>query len=86
MNPTTPALHHVALLVPNLPEVVERLKSAFGMVVEMNAGRFALGGFPPVGLPAHHVLVRLVAGIIGWITIDPSVHHESVKGKPPIVG
>ena len=38
----SPALNHVALTVPNLDEQVDRLTSAFGMVVRLRSERFAV--------------------------------------------
>jgi catechol 2,3-dioxygenase-like lactoylglutathione lyase family enzyme len=35
----TPGIDHIALTVPNLDEQVDRLTSAFGMVVEKAASR-----------------------------------------------
>ena len=37
----TPGIDHIALTVPNLDEQVDRLTSAFGMVVESRSERFA---------------------------------------------
>lgn len=38
----SPALDHIALTVPNLDKQVERLTSAFGMVVQFRSERFAV--------------------------------------------
>ena len=38
----TPAFDHIALMVPNLDEQVERLHGAFGMVVQMRSELFAV--------------------------------------------
>jgi catechol 2,3-dioxygenase-like lactoylglutathione lyase family enzyme len=39
---TSPALDHIALTVPNLDDQVERLTSAFGMVVQFRSEHFAV--------------------------------------------
>jgi len=46
----SPTLDHIAFTVPNLDELVERLTSAFGMVVETRAGPFAILADPASGL------------------------------------
>ena len=46
---TTPGLDHIALTVPNLDEQVQRLTSAFGMVVQSRSERYALGADPASG-------------------------------------
>ena len=46
----TPGIDHIALAVPNLDEQVDRLTSAFGMVVEGRAEFFALITDPASGL------------------------------------
>ena len=38
----SPALDHIALTVPNLDEQVERLTTAFGMVVQFRSEHFAV--------------------------------------------
>lgn len=45
----TPGLDHIALAVPNLDEQVERLTSAFGMVVQSRSERHALVADPTSG-------------------------------------
>jgi hypothetical protein len=48
---TTPALDHVSLAVPNLAEHVDRLSTAFGMVVELHfEGVMAVLADPASGL------------------------------------
>jgi catechol 2,3-dioxygenase-like lactoylglutathione lyase family enzyme len=47
---TTPALDHISLAVPNLNELVERLTSAFGMVIEQQFDGFAVIADPGSGL------------------------------------
>ncbi|HLF78890.1 MAG TPA: VOC family protein [Dehalococcoidia bacterium] len=47
---TTPAFDHIALTVPDLDEQVERLTSAFGMVVQSRSERYALVVDPASGL------------------------------------
>jgi catechol 2,3-dioxygenase-like lactoylglutathione lyase family enzyme len=42
MNVITPGIDHIALTVPNLDEQVDRLTSAFGMIVESRFEGFAL--------------------------------------------
>ena len=45
-----PALDHIALTVPNLSEQIERLTSAFGMVVQLRFEHFAVVVDPGSGL------------------------------------
>lgn len=47
---TTPTLDHIALTVPDLDRLVERLTSAFGMVAEFRSEHFALVADPASGL------------------------------------
>ena len=42
MQVITPGIDHIALTVPDLDEQVDRLTSAFGMVVETRIDGFAL--------------------------------------------
>jgi catechol 2,3-dioxygenase-like lactoylglutathione lyase family enzyme len=46
----TPGIDHIALTVPDLDEQVDRLTSAFGMVVEGRSEFFALIADPASGL------------------------------------
>ena len=46
----TPGIDHIALTVPDLDAQVDRLTSAFGMVVESRLGDFALMSDPATGL------------------------------------
>jgi catechol 2,3-dioxygenase-like lactoylglutathione lyase family enzyme len=46
----TPGIDHIALTVPDLDEQVDRLTSAFGMVVEGRSEHFALIADPASGL------------------------------------
>ena len=46
----TPGIDHIALTVPALDEQVDRLTSAFGMVVEARSDSFALIADPASGL------------------------------------
>ena len=46
----TPGIDHIALAVPDLDEQVDRLTSAFGMVVEGRSEFFALVADPASGL------------------------------------
>jgi catechol 2,3-dioxygenase-like lactoylglutathione lyase family enzyme len=46
----TPGIDHIALTVPDLDEQVDRLTSAFGMVVEARFDGFALIADPASGL------------------------------------
>ena len=39
---TSPALDHIALTVPNLDDQIERLTTAFGMVVQFRSEHFAV--------------------------------------------
>jgi catechol 2,3-dioxygenase-like lactoylglutathione lyase family enzyme len=50
MQMITPGIDHIALMVPNLDEQVDRLTSAFGMVVEGRSEFFALIADPASGL------------------------------------
>jgi catechol 2,3-dioxygenase-like lactoylglutathione lyase family enzyme len=46
----TPGIDHIALTVPDLDEQVDRLTSAFGMVVEARTDFFAIVSDPASGL------------------------------------
>ncbi len=46
----TPTFDHIALTVPNLDELIERLTGAFAMVVEVRTERFAVVADPASGL------------------------------------
>ena len=46
----TPSLDHIALNVPNLAELVDRLTGDFGMVVQTRSEHFALLADPASGL------------------------------------
>lgn len=46
----TPGIDHIALAVPNLDDQVDRLASAFGMVVDARSDFFALITDPASGL------------------------------------
>ena len=46
----TPGIDHIALTVPDLDEQVDRLTSAFGMVVEARMDGFAIVADPVSGL------------------------------------
>jgi catechol 2,3-dioxygenase-like lactoylglutathione lyase family enzyme len=46
----TPGIDHIALTVPDLDEQVDRLTSAFGMVVEGRSDFFAIVADPASGL------------------------------------
>ena len=46
----TPGIDHIALTVPDLDEQVERLTTAFGMVVETRTDFFAIVRDPVTGL------------------------------------
>ena len=46
----TPGLDHIALTVPDVDEQVDRLTSAFGMVVDSRTGSFAVLSDPVSGL------------------------------------
>jgi catechol 2,3-dioxygenase-like lactoylglutathione lyase family enzyme len=46
----TPGIDHIALTVPDLDEQVDRLTSAFGMVVEARSDFFAIVTDPASGL------------------------------------
>src|SRR5438552_2960660 len=50
MNMITPGIDHIALTVPDLDEQVDRLTSAFAMVVEARSEFFALIADPASGL------------------------------------
>jgi catechol 2,3-dioxygenase-like lactoylglutathione lyase family enzyme len=50
MEMITPGIDHIALTVPNLDDQVDRLASAFGMVVEARIEGFALIADPASGL------------------------------------
>jgi len=46
----TPGIDHIALTVPDLDEQIERLTSAFGMVVDVRSDVFAIVSDPASGL------------------------------------
>ena len=46
----TPTFDHIALTVPDLDELIDRLTNAFGMVVEIRTDRFAVVADPASGL------------------------------------
>jgi catechol 2,3-dioxygenase-like lactoylglutathione lyase family enzyme len=46
----TPVLDHIALTVPDLDALIARLTSAFGMVVELHKGEFAIVADPATGM------------------------------------
>jgi catechol 2,3-dioxygenase-like lactoylglutathione lyase family enzyme len=46
----TPGIDHIALTVPDLDEQLDRLTSAFGMVVEVRTDGFAIVADPTSGL------------------------------------
>lgn len=76
-----PTLDHIAFTVPNLDELVERLTSAFGMVVETRAGHFAVLADPTSGLKLE--LGKSVdAGVhfrhLGFRADDVDSAHESL--------
>jgi len=50
MHVITPGIDHIALTVPDLDEQVDRLTSAFGMVVEVRFEFFAILADPVSGL------------------------------------
>src|SRR5438309_4742774 len=50
MNVITPGIDHIALTFPDLDEQVDRLTSAFGMVVEGRTDFFAIVADPATGL------------------------------------
>src|SRR5436190_2246112 len=50
MNVITPGIDHIALTVPDLDAQVDRLTSAFGMIVEGRTEFFALIADPASGL------------------------------------
>ena len=46
----TPTFDHIALTVPDLDALIDRLTSAFGMVIEIRTDRFAVVADPASGL------------------------------------
>lgn len=81
--PRTPILDHIAFTVPNLDELVERLTSAFGMVVETRVGPFAVLGDPASGLKLE-LGQSSDAGVhlrhLGFRTDDVDGAHEALAG------
>lgn len=80
---TTPTLDHIALNVPDLDGLVERLTTAFGMVAEFRSGQFALLADPTTGLKLE--LGRSAdAGVhfrhLGFLTDDVDRAHETLVG------
>jgi catechol 2,3-dioxygenase-like lactoylglutathione lyase family enzyme len=50
MMPNAPTFDHIALTVPDLDGLVDRLTAAFGMVAEVRAEHFAIVADPASGL------------------------------------
>jgi len=74
---------HIALLVPDLKAQVERLKNAFGMVVEVQFDSFALLADPTTGLKFE--LGQSDDGAVhfrhlGFSTDDVDAAHETLMG------
>ena len=88
----TPTFDHIALNVPNLDALIERLTAAFGMVIETRAGNFAVVADPASGLKLELGLSG-DSGIhfrhFGFRTDDVDSAHESLVeagmqvGQPP---
>ena len=87
-----PKLDHIALTAPNLDELVDRLTTAFGMIVEVRSEHFALIADPASGLKLE--LGRSRDGEVhfrhlGFRTNDVDVAHEVLVeagmqvGEPP---
>jgi catechol 2,3-dioxygenase-like lactoylglutathione lyase family enzyme len=81
---TTPAFDHISLAVPNLDELVERLTSAFGMVVEQQFDGFAIIADPGSGLKlelGRSVDSEVHLRHLGFRADDVDTAHEDlVKG------
>ena len=77
----TPTLDHIALAVPNLDELVERLMGAFGMILETRAGPFAVLADPASGLKLE-LGQSGDNGIhfrhLGFCAVDVDSAHESL--------
>ena len=88
----TPTLDHIALTVPDLDALIERLTADFGMVVETRAGQFAVVADPASGLKLE-LGQSGDAGIhfrhFGFRTDAVDAAHESLveagmlAGQPP---
>lgn len=79
-----PTFDHIALLVPDLKEQVERLKNNFGMVVEAQFDRFALLADPTTGLKfelGESEDGRVHFRHLGFSTSDVDVAHEQLVGS-----
>ena len=77
----TPALDHIALTVPDLDGLVERLTSAFGMVAEARSEHFALVADPASGLKlemARSGDAEAHFRHLGFRTDDVDSAHESL--------
>ena len=76
-----PTLDHIALAVPNLGELVDRLASDFGMIVEGRSDRFAIVSDPVSGLklelsPSGNAAIRFRH--FGFRTDDVDGAHQSL--------
>ena len=88
----TPSLDHIALTVPDLDALIERLTADFGMVVESRVGNFAVVSDPASGLKLE-LGKSDDAGIhfrhFGFRADDVDAAHESLVeagmqvGQPP---
>lgn len=77
----TPTLDHIALAVPNLAELVDRLAADFGMIVEGRSERFAIVCDPASGLklelsPSGDASIRFRH--FGFRTEDVDGAHRSL--------
>jgi len=89
---TKPTLDHIAINVPDLDALVERLTTAFGMVAEVRFDQFALLADPATGLKLE--LGRSGDGEVrfrhfGFRTEDVDSAHQTLVdagmqvGEPP---
>jgi len=77
----SPTLDHIALNVPDLDAVVDRLTSAFGMIAEVRHPHFALVADPTTGLKLE--LGRSGDGEVrfrhlGFAAADVDAAHETL--------
>ena len=88
----TPTLDHIALTVPDLDALIERLTADFGMVVETRAGQFAVIADPASGLKlelGQSGDAAIHFRHFGFRTDDVDGAHESLveagmqAGQPP---
>jgi hypothetical protein len=87
--PATPIFDHIAFTVPNLAELVDRLETAFGMVVESRSEHFAIVCDPASGLKlelGRSGDVDIHFRHLGFRTDDVQGAHETLVDDGMAVG